>query len=300
MIDMVSRGRLVSGFVRGGGQEQLATGVNPAYNRERFEEAHDLIVQAWTQPGPVPLRGQPLPAPRGEPLGGAAAEAAPAHLDPRRAQQGDGDLGGAAALPLHRAQHRDRRDQEDLGALRLGRRGGRLRGRPGDTAATCSACHVAETEEKAIETRGSSCGCRASSPASPTRSGRRRRATSRRRTAAASSSTRWAAAPTRAAARLRGADPEPADHRGHAEDGDPQAAARCWRRRGRRSWRSGPATASCQPRGRQTCIRLLGQEVLPALRETAKELGLKSPFEAETPVSLQFSTDLKPRAVAAE
>ncbi|MGH7418760.1 MAG: LLM class flavin-dependent oxidoreductase, partial [Candidatus Rokuibacteriota bacterium] len=37
MIDMVSRGRLVSGFVRGGGQEQLATGVNPAFNRERFE-----------------------------------------------------------------------------------------------------------------------------------------------------------------------------------------------------------------------------------------------------------------------
>ena len=39
---------------------------------------------------------------------------------------------------------------------------------------------------------------------------------------------------------------------------------------------------------------------MPALRETAKELDLKSPFEAETPVSLQFSTDLKPRAVAAE
>src|SRR6185503_4598502 len=45
MIDMISKGRLVSGFVRGGGQEQLATGVNPAFNRERFEEAHDLIVQ---------------------------------------------------------------------------------------------------------------------------------------------------------------------------------------------------------------------------------------------------------------
>ena len=29
MIDMISKGRLVSGFVRGGGQEQLATGVNP-------------------------------------------------------------------------------------------------------------------------------------------------------------------------------------------------------------------------------------------------------------------------------
>src|SRR5207249_3491353 len=58
MIDMVSRGRLVSGFVRGGGQEQLATGVNPAYNRERFEEAHDLIVRAWTQPGPCRSRSR--------------------------------------------------------------------------------------------------------------------------------------------------------------------------------------------------------------------------------------------------
>jgi alkanesulfonate monooxygenase SsuD/methylene tetrahydromethanopterin reductase-like flavin-dependent oxidoreductase (luciferase family) len=57
MIDMVSKGRLVSGFVRGGGTEQLATGVNPAYNRERFEEAHDLIIKAWTVPGPFRWEG---------------------------------------------------------------------------------------------------------------------------------------------------------------------------------------------------------------------------------------------------
>src|ERR671939_410662 len=57
MIDMISKGRLVSGFVRGGGQEQLATGVNPAFNRERFEEAHDLIVKIWTQPGPFRWEG---------------------------------------------------------------------------------------------------------------------------------------------------------------------------------------------------------------------------------------------------
>jgi alkanesulfonate monooxygenase SsuD/methylene tetrahydromethanopterin reductase-like flavin-dependent oxidoreductase (luciferase family) len=57
MIDMISKGRLVSGFVRGGGQEQLATGVNPAYNRERFEEAHDLVVKAWTQTGPFRWEG---------------------------------------------------------------------------------------------------------------------------------------------------------------------------------------------------------------------------------------------------
>ena len=57
MIDMISKGRLVSGFVRGGGQEQLANGVNPAFNRERFEEAHDLVVAAWTREGPFRWEG---------------------------------------------------------------------------------------------------------------------------------------------------------------------------------------------------------------------------------------------------
>ena len=32
----------------------------------------------------------------------------------------------------------------------------------------------------------------------------------------------------------------------------------------------------------KTCIRLLGQEVFPAVREMAKELDLKSPFETES------------------
>ena len=36
-----------------------------------------------------------------------------------------------------------------------------------------------------------------------------------------------------------------------------------------------------------TCIRLLGQEVLPAVREMGKELGLWSPFEANAPVSIK-------------
>jgi alkanesulfonate monooxygenase SsuD/methylene tetrahydromethanopterin reductase-like flavin-dependent oxidoreductase (luciferase family) len=58
MIDMISGGRLVSGFVRGGGQEQLAAGVNPAFNRQRFEEAHDLIVKTWTQSGPFRWEGE--------------------------------------------------------------------------------------------------------------------------------------------------------------------------------------------------------------------------------------------------
>src|SRR5207248_8033042 len=52
MIDILSGGRVVCGFVRGLGQESLATNANPAYNRERFDEAHDVIVKAWTTPGP--------------------------------------------------------------------------------------------------------------------------------------------------------------------------------------------------------------------------------------------------------
>jgi alkanesulfonate monooxygenase SsuD/methylene tetrahydromethanopterin reductase-like flavin-dependent oxidoreductase (luciferase family) len=58
MIDLMSKGRLVSGFVRGGGVESLANNVNPAHNRERFEEAHDLILAAWTRPGPFAWDGK--------------------------------------------------------------------------------------------------------------------------------------------------------------------------------------------------------------------------------------------------
>jgi alkanesulfonate monooxygenase SsuD/methylene tetrahydromethanopterin reductase-like flavin-dependent oxidoreductase (luciferase family) len=51
-IDLISRGRLVTGWVRGAGSEQFFNNANPAYNREMFNEAHDFIVQAWTRPGP--------------------------------------------------------------------------------------------------------------------------------------------------------------------------------------------------------------------------------------------------------
>jgi hypothetical protein len=56
-IDMISRGRLVAGWVRGAGSEQFFNHANPAYNRELFEEAHDFIVQAWTRPGPWRYEG---------------------------------------------------------------------------------------------------------------------------------------------------------------------------------------------------------------------------------------------------
>ena len=52
MLDVMSRGRLICGFVRGIGTEYHATGINPAFSHERFHEAHDIIVSAWTKPGP--------------------------------------------------------------------------------------------------------------------------------------------------------------------------------------------------------------------------------------------------------
>ncbi len=57
MIDMISKGRLVSGIVRGGGTEQYALNVNPVYNRDRLEEAHDLLIKTWTVPGPFRWEG---------------------------------------------------------------------------------------------------------------------------------------------------------------------------------------------------------------------------------------------------
>ncbi|MBI2800696.1 MAG: LLM class flavin-dependent oxidoreductase [Gammaproteobacteria bacterium] len=58
MIDLISGGRLVSGWVRGAGCESLATGANPAFNRELYEEGHDLILKAWTDPGPFRWEGK--------------------------------------------------------------------------------------------------------------------------------------------------------------------------------------------------------------------------------------------------
>ena len=58
MIDMISRGRLVSGWVRGTSRESVAHNTPPAYNWERFQEAHEFIVKAWTTSGPFRWEGK--------------------------------------------------------------------------------------------------------------------------------------------------------------------------------------------------------------------------------------------------
>ena len=58
MLDCYSGGRIISGFVRGSPAETLLGGMSPTENRDRFEEAHDLIIKCWTEPGPFRWEGQ--------------------------------------------------------------------------------------------------------------------------------------------------------------------------------------------------------------------------------------------------
>ncbi len=58
MIDSITGGRLITGMVRGIGAEYHSMGANPATSHERFHEAHDLVIQAWTKPGPFAFHGK--------------------------------------------------------------------------------------------------------------------------------------------------------------------------------------------------------------------------------------------------
>ena len=93
MLDNISNGRLIAGFVRGIGAEYHSTGVNPAESHDRFHEAHDLILQAWTKPGPSRLRRQVLSLRICEHLAAHGAAAASADLDSLAGLQRDDQLG---------------------------------------------------------------------------------------------------------------------------------------------------------------------------------------------------------------
>ncbi len=57
MIDNITGGRLISGFVRGIGAEYFSMGVNPVTSHARCNEAHDLVKRAWTETGPFAWEG---------------------------------------------------------------------------------------------------------------------------------------------------------------------------------------------------------------------------------------------------
>ncbi len=300
MIDMISKGRLVSGFVRGGGQEQLAAGVNPAFNRERFEEAHDLIVKTWTTPGPFRWEGahyqhrvvNPWAVPLQKPhpriwIPGVISKETIIWA----AQH------GYPYIALNTPVERTRQIWElyDKVAAEAGFAGGP------DYHGLLKQIHVAETEEKAIENarqfmwmQGEFTGLAHpvwSTPAGYSSPENRRAfvefATGR------SKNPRYrpalekqldelmiiAGTPKQVIAKLRLL----------LEETRPGILA---------FWGNDGTVSNADARA---CIRLLGTEVFPAVREMAAEFDLKSPFETEQPVSVDYVGGARqPERAAAE
>jgi alkanesulfonate monooxygenase SsuD/methylene tetrahydromethanopterin reductase-like flavin-dependent oxidoreductase (luciferase family) len=58
MLDVMSGGRLIAGLIRGIPNEYIAYNVDPSESWERFEEALDLVIRAWTEPEPFGWEGK--------------------------------------------------------------------------------------------------------------------------------------------------------------------------------------------------------------------------------------------------
>src|SRR5882672_1411439 len=300
MIDMISKGRLVSGFVRGGGQEQLATGVNPAFNRERFEEAHELVVKAWTQPGPFRFEGthyqhrvvNPWAVPLQKPyprvwIPGVISKETIIWAAQQRYPY--------IALNTSIEQTKKIWELYDSVAAQAGYVGGP------ENRGYLIQVHISDNEDKARENakqfrwmQGEFTGL--AHPVWSTPSGYGSPANRRAFVEFAtgrSKNPRYrpelekqleelmiiAGAPKTVIAKLRILLEET--------------------RPGILGFWGNDGTVSHQDS--KTCIRLLGQEVFPAVREMAKEFGLQSPFETNQPVSLAYMNGAKePIRAAAE
>jgi alkanesulfonate monooxygenase SsuD/methylene tetrahydromethanopterin reductase-like flavin-dependent oxidoreductase (luciferase family) len=297
MIDMISKGRLVSGFVRGGGQEQLATGVNPAFNRERFEEAHDLIVKTWSQPGPFRWEGthyqhrvvNPWAIPMQKPhpriwipgvLSTETVIWAAKHRYPY--------------ICLNTSVEATKKiwATYDAAAAEVGYTPGP------ENRGYLIRVHVSDTEEKAVENarkflwmQGEFTGLAHpvwSSPSGYFSPSQRRN---------------FVEFATGRAISPRG-NPTFEEQRENMMIicGTPDTVVAKLKyimeetRPGIMAFWGNDGNVSVEDA--RTCIRLLGQEVMPQLREYGEKLGLNSPFEANAPVSLAESTGL--RQMAAE
>lgn len=58
MIDVISGGRLIAGLVVGGGPEYYSYNINPTNAREMYDEAMELVLRCWTEPGPFEHYGK--------------------------------------------------------------------------------------------------------------------------------------------------------------------------------------------------------------------------------------------------
>ena len=299
MIDMVSKGRLVSGFVRGGGQEQLAAGVNPAYNRERFEEAHDLIVKTWTQPGPFRWEGTHYQHRVVNPWAVPLQKPYPRVWIP-------GVLSKETILWAARHRYPYVALNTAIDATRniwniYSQQAREVGYEPGpENFGYLIRVHVQDDEERALRNarqfmwmQGEFTGLAHPVWANPSGyfspSGRRG----------------FVEFATGRAVNPRGAptfEQQVADTQIIA--GTPKTVIERLKtlieqtRPGIMAFWANDGKVSAEDS--RTCIRLLCQEVMPAIREHGKALGLNSPFEVDAPVSIEYSKDLRQRAAAAE
>src|SRR5215469_14222061 len=299
MIDLLSKGRLVPGIVRGGGVEAFASNTNPAFNRERFEEAHDLIIKTWTKPGPWRWEGNhyqfrvvnPWVVPMQKPhpriwVPGVSSRETIVWC----AEHGYPYI----ALNLPIAAGKEVWGLYDETAEKNGYQAGpEYRG-------YMLRVRVDETEEKALRNarqfmwmQGEFTGLThpvwaapsgylgewARRPMAELRAGYRTKAKHERVTLEdqLKNLTLIAGTPKQVIEKLRI----------YLEETRPSIVA-LWGNDGQISHEDS-----------MSYIRLMGQEVLPALREMGKELGLNSPFELNTPVSRKYS-DVKPETPSAE
>ena len=297
MIDMISKGRLVSGFVRGGGQEQLATGVNPAFNRERFEEAHDLVVKAWTQQGPFRWEGthyqhrvvNPWAVPLQKPyprvwIPGVLSKETVIWAAKKRYPY--------VALNTSIDATKTIWDLYSKSAAEVGYTAGP------ENFGYLIRVHVPDNEEKALKNarqfmwmQGEFTGLAHPVWANPSGyfspSGRRNFvefAVGRAKNPRGSPTFEEQLASTMIIA-------------GTPDTVIPRLKTLIEQTRpGIMGLWANDGTVSAEDT--RTCIRLLCQEVMPAIREHGKSLGLNSPFEAEAPVGIDYSRDLQ--RVAAE
>jgi alkanesulfonate monooxygenase SsuD/methylene tetrahydromethanopterin reductase-like flavin-dependent oxidoreductase (luciferase family) len=291
MIDMISKGRLVSGFVRGGGQEQLATGVNPAYNRERFEEAHQIIVKAWTETGPLRWEGNhyhhrvvnpwavPLQTPHPRVwIPGVVSRETIVWAAKKRYPYIALSTGIEATKKIWEVY--------DQVAREAGYESGP------ENRGYLQQIHVAETEEKALANakqfrwmQGEFTGL-----AHPVWSSPSGYFTPSSRTAFVEYAVGRRSNP-------RGAEFEDQIRDGRIIYGTPKTVMPRLRRLLEETrpsilgfWAADGFVSDADTR---SCIKLMGQEVLPAVRDVGKELGLWSPFEANSPVSIDFPEPAK-------
>ena len=150
MLDNLTRGRFIAGFVRGIGAEYHAMGINPVVSQERFARGARPDRARLDRARAVRLRGQALSLQLREPVAAALSDAASADLDSLAGLVVDDQMGGAEALHLCAdalARSRWWRASSRCIATRPRRRA--TTPSP-DQLAWSNTIYVAETDEKAM------------------------------------------------------------------------------------------------------------------------------------------------------